>query len=94
MSIRVPSSSKDHARPSKRSVESTRLPADDVARSERPAFVIAHAVRVFRDESSANRWLAQPNMALGEARPWDLLTTERWRDVDDVLGRIEHGIVN
>ena len=94
MSIRVASRSKGHTQDRQRPAESILLAADDVAQSDRPAFVIAHAVRVFRDERSANRWLAQPNMALGEARPCDLLTTERWRDVDDVLGRIEHGIVN
>ena len=65
------------------------IPAED-----RTSYVIAHAIDLFRGAGPAIRWLAAPNMALGETRPCDLLDTERWRDVDDILGRIEHGIVS
>ena len=56
--------------------------------------VRAHATRLFRRQETAEAWLQRPNSALGGRPPVELLTTDRWREVDDVLGRIEHGIVS
>jgi putative toxin-antitoxin system antitoxin component (TIGR02293 family) len=60
----------------------------------RLARVAAHAVAVFGDEPMAAAWLRRPNRALNGEMPFRLLDTEvGTAQVDDVLGRIEYGIV-
>ena len=60
----------------------------------RLARVAAHAVAVFGDDPKAAAWLRRPNRALGGEMPFRLLDTEvGTAQVEDVLGRIEHGIV-
>lgn len=70
-----------------------RLRADESDRLVRLARVLSHTATVFGDPSRASLWLHRENRALGGARPLDLLDTDIGaRQVEDVLGRIEHGI--
>jgi len=64
--------------------------ADGIARLLR---VIAHAIRVFEDERSADKWLRTENPALGGERPIRMARTDIGaREVEGVLSRIEHGV--
>jgi len=59
----------------------------------RLARVAAQAVEVLGNEGKASRWLHTPNRALGGESPLALLDTDLGaRQVEDVLGRIEHGV--
>ncbi len=59
----------------------------------RAAHVFSLATAVFGDEEMAREWLRSPNIGLGTQVPLDLLTTEAGaREVEDLLGRIEHGV--
>ncbi len=70
-----------------------RLEAMESDRLFRLARIIAHAVAVFEATERARDWLETPNRALGDQRPLELLDTDAGaREVDDALGRIEHGI--
>lgn len=70
-----------------------RLEAMESDRLCRLARVVAHAVDVFESQERARDWLETENRALGGQRPLELLDTDAGaREVDDVLGRIEHGI--
>ena len=54
--------------------------------------VAAQATETLGDDSG-KRWLHTPNQALGGQRPLDLLDTDLGsRQVEEVLGRIEHGV--
>jgi putative toxin-antitoxin system antitoxin component (TIGR02293 family) len=67
------------------------IESDRLVRFARDA---AHAVAVFGDEGTAADWLRRPNRALAGETPLQLLDTEvGTRQVDDVLSRIEYGIV-
>jgi len=47
------------------------------------------------DPEEARRWLETPIPALGNQRPLDLVQTEPGaREVEDLIGRIEHGVVS
>lgn len=47
------------------------------------------------DQASARQWLETPIPALGNLRPLDLAQTEPGaREVEDLIGRIEHGVVS
>ncbi len=70
-----------------------RLEAMESDRLFRLARVFAHALEVFEVSERARDWLETENRALGGQRPLELLDTDAGaREVDDVLGRIEHGI--
>jgi len=57
------------------------------------ADVTARAVEVFGTREKALRWLRSPVRALGDQTPISLLNTpEGMAQVEDVLGRIEHGV--
>ena len=61
----------------------------------RVARVAAHAFGVFGTEDNAASWLRRPNRALGGQAPIHLLDTDVGaRQVEDTLGRLEHGIVS
>lgn len=71
-----------------------RLSPDESDRLYRLARVIAHANRVFEDPEESADWIRSPNVALGKQQPLTLLDTDIGvQQVDQVLGRIEHGIV-
>jgi len=74
--------------------EQSRLSADESDRLYRLARVLAHANRVFGDLEESAEWIQAPNPSLGKQQPLALLDTDIGAEqVDDVLGRIEHGIV-
>jgi putative toxin-antitoxin system antitoxin component (TIGR02293 family) len=74
--------------------EQKRLSPDESDRLYRLARVIAHANRVFEDPEASADWIQSPNAALGKQQPLALLDTDIGvQQVDQVLGRIEHGIV-
>ena len=55
--------------------------------------IAAQASNVLGGEDKAGRWLHTPNRALGGKPPWELLDTDLGsRQVEEVLGRIEHGV--
>jgi putative toxin-antitoxin system antitoxin component (TIGR02293 family) len=59
----------------------------------RLAALLERAAQVFADEADAADWLRSPNLALGGTTPLALADTELGaREVDDLLGRIEHGV--
>lgn len=70
-----------------------RFPADESDRLVRLARVAAMAEEVLGSREKAGSWLQRPNRALGGAVPLEHLETELGaRQVEDVLGRIAHGI--
>jgi len=74
--------------------EQGRLAPDESDRLYRLARVLAHANRVFEDPEESADWIRTPNAALGKQQPLTLLDTDIGvQQVDQVLGRIEHGIV-
>jgi putative toxin-antitoxin system antitoxin component (TIGR02293 family) len=74
--------------------EQGRLSPDESDRLYRLARVLAHANRVFRDLEESAEWIQAPNRSLGKQQPLALLDTDIGaQQVDDVLGRIEHGII-
>lgn len=55
--------------------------------------VAALAERIFGDATKAQRWLRKPKRSLLGAAPLDYLASENGvRVVEEMLGRIEHGI--
>ncbi len=81
------------ARTLSRRKDAGKLEAMESDRLFRLARVFAHAVEVFEATERARDWLESENRALGGQRPLALLDTDAGaREVDDVLGRIEHGI--
>jgi len=71
-----------------------RLSPDESDRLYRLARVLAHANRVFEDPDESADWIQTPNVSLGKQQPLTLLDTDIGvQQVDQVLGRIEHGIV-
>ena len=51
------------------------------------------ATEVLGDEAEARQWLKTPNMALGGRTPLDYADTELGaREVEDLLGRLAHGV--
>ncbi len=72
-----------------------RFHPDESDRLYRLARVVARAVEVLEDEDAARRWLQKPNRALGGEVPLRLLDTDAGAtQVDDVLTRIEYGVVS
>lgn len=57
------------------------------------AKVVEHALDVFGDEEKVKKWLSLPNRALNNIKPIDLFHIPTGLSlVNDILGRIEHGI--
>ena len=55
--------------------------------------VLSHAERVPGTRTKATQWLRRPNRALNGATPLALLDTDIGAtQVDDLLGRLEHGV--
>jgi putative toxin-antitoxin system antitoxin component (TIGR02293 family) len=69
------------------------LAPDESEHVLRLAALLERAAQVFEDEADAADWLRTANLALGGATPLALADTELGaREVDDLLGRIEHGV--
>ena len=59
----------------------------------RLARIAAQAEEVFGSMEKASHWLRESNTALGGVTPISLLDTDLGtRQVENVLGRIEHGV--
>jgi putative toxin-antitoxin system antitoxin component (TIGR02293 family) len=66
---------------------------DESDRLARVARIYAIAEDVLGSRDEAQRWMKTPNRSLDGARPLNELETEvAAREVEDVLGRIQHGI--
>jgi putative toxin-antitoxin system antitoxin component (TIGR02293 family) len=75
--------------------QSRKLDGDESDRLYRVARIAAQAFALFSTEQKAAEWLRRPNRALNGEPPIQLLDTDVGaRQVEDVLGRIEHGIVS
>ncbi len=71
-----------------------KLDPEESDRLYRLARVAGVAVSVFGAEDKAATWLQRPNRGLNGELPIRLLDTDVGaRQVEDILGRIEHGIV-
>ncbi len=70
-----------------------RLEATESDRLYRLANIAARAIEVLGTAEQAARWLRHPNRALGGVVPLELLDTGPGsRQVEQILGRIEHGV--
>lgn len=70
-----------------------RLRPEESDRLVRLARILAQAVDVLGSNEKASQWLQRPNRALGGETPLSLLDTDLGsRQVEEVLGRIEHGV--
>lgn len=71
-----------------------RLEPAESDRILRVSRVFAAAIELFEgDAVAARRWLLQKQKALGEKKPLDLLGTELGaREVEALIGRLEHGV--
>ncbi len=75
--------------------QTRKLGGDESDRLYRIARVAAQAFAVFGAEDKAATWLRRPNRALNGELPIDLLDTDVGaRQIEDILGRIEHGVVS
>ena len=70
-----------------------RLKPDESERIARLMRIIALATAVLESEDHARQWLQRPLHVLGGQTPLQLTATEPGaREVERVLGRIEHGV--
>ncbi len=70
-----------------------RLRPADSDRLFRLVRILAETADVLGSEAKASRWLQAPNRALGGQTPLSLLDTDPGtQQVEEVLGRIEHGV--
>jgi putative toxin-antitoxin system antitoxin component (TIGR02293 family) len=74
--------------------ESKRLEPDESDRLVRLARIIGLALRLFEGDLAQTRhWLLASNVALGDEAPLRMATTEVGaREVEHLIGRLEHGI--
>jgi len=73
-----------------------RLSQEESERLLRLSHLFERAVGLYAgDQIGARQWLQTPIAALGNRSPVDIAQTEPGaREVDDLIGRIEHGIVS
>jgi putative toxin-antitoxin system antitoxin component (TIGR02293 family) len=70
-----------------------RLTPSESDRVMRYARLLGRAVEVLENADAAREWLKRPQYGLGGAVPLDYAETEAGaREVENVLGRIEHGV--
>lgn len=73
--------------------KSGRMTFGESERIYRIARLFDRAVEVFGDKKMSRKWLKEPVWALGDVPPLEFAETELGaQEVDDLLGRIEHGI--
>lgn len=81
------------ARTMARRKKERKLRPDESDRLFRLARIAAEAAEVLGGDENASRWLHRPNRALGGKTPLAVLDTDIGaRQVEAVLGRIEHGV--
>jgi len=72
-----------------------RLSASAGDRLYRLIRIFSLAREVFEDDKAARDWLQQPQVGLGGRIPLDFIRTEAGaREVEDLLGRMEYGIIS
>jgi putative toxin-antitoxin system antitoxin component (TIGR02293 family) len=72
-----------------------KLQGDESDRLLRLARVSGQAAATVGSEEKAVRWLRRPNRALGNRAPLELIDSDiGTRQVEEVLGRIEHGNIS
>ena len=72
-----------------------KLQVDESDRLLRLARISAQATATLGSKEKAAQWLRRPNRALGNQAPVDVIDSDiGTRQVKEVLGRIEHGIVS
>ena len=70
-----------------------RLKTDESERVLRLGLLLDRAEEVLGGLEAARAWLAMPNQALGDCAPLEYANTEPGaREVEALLGRIEHGV--
>jgi putative toxin-antitoxin system antitoxin component (TIGR02293 family) len=70
-----------------------RLAPAESDRVVRFARLMGRAVVVLESEATARQWLSSPQFGLGGAVPLEYAETELGaREVEDLLGRLEHGV--
>jgi putative toxin-antitoxin system antitoxin component (TIGR02293 family) len=70
-----------------------RLQPDESERVWRIGNLFDAGVRVLGDEGMARRWFKTPNSALEDKAPIEYADTEPGaREIEDLLGRLEHGV--
>ena len=78
-----------------RSQPKKKLAVGDGDRLYRAAHIFAQATSVFGDDDLAREWLRTPQIGLNNKIPLDLIITGAGaREVEDLLGRIEHGVLS
>jgi putative toxin-antitoxin system antitoxin component (TIGR02293 family) len=61
----------------------------------RLARVFELAREVLEDDEAAREWIREPQLGLGYRTPLDLIRTEiGFREVEDLLGRMEYGVLS
>ncbi|MGD1075932.1 MAG: antitoxin Xre/MbcA/ParS toxin-binding domain-containing protein [Thermodesulfovibrionales bacterium] len=74
---------------------SAKLSVVESDRLSRVARIVARAAEVFNDQECGVGWLHQEQPGLGDRKPIDVIETEEGaRDVERLLGRIEHGVLS
>lgn len=77
-----------------RRLESGRFSPSESERILRLARVVARASELFSKREALSHWLRSPELALGGQAPLDYLDTDIGaREVEDLLGRLLHGVV-
>ncbi|HXB70881.1 MAG TPA: MbcA/ParS/Xre antitoxin family protein [Candidatus Acidoferrales bacterium] len=79
-------------------IASTRPDESEIPEPDEPRlrilFVTARAGEVFANRQKALRWLQSPNPALGGSSPLAAAETDAgYHEVEDILGRIEYGVL-
>lgn len=73
--------------------DSGRLTSSESDRVVRIALLFGRAVEALENQKNARIWLTTPQYGLGGAIPLEYAETEVGaREVEDLLGRIEHGV--
>ena len=74
--------------------EAGRLRADESDRLLRVSRLLEHAIDLFEgDTAAARNWLGSPKKALAGHTPLDCARTEAGaREVESLIGRLEHGV--
>ncbi len=78
----------------RRRQENKALDSSESERVLRLARTLAHAIDVLASHEKARRWMLEPNRSLGGVTPVSLLDTDIGASaVDDVLTRLEYGVI-
>jgi len=77
----------------RRLAENADLKLDEAERAIRVARLLARATEVFEDRDEAAAWFSEPLNELGGKTPLECCALEAGaREVEQTLGRIEHGV--